>query len=263
MKYFTMEELDYIAKELLENPNRETLKRLNDKYNSEVETDKNLNWVESQIDDNGMLANKTVKSPDLPEAGEETNNYINLVEDEKVNILSGIDNSSPSLEQPTIPTNGSLKENVNDWNLMTNLNTDIVNTGENGSSQDIIVEDLNTQSESNDNRFLNIELPKVEDTQNLERSSNELPNNNLNTQVPFNGNLWEPQNAGMNIMMQTTDNFNIPIEQNISSNQIEQAPLFNQNNNMVNNSIPVSENPIPEGPTMFGQFEQNFNNNAA
>ena len=41
MKYFTMDELDEIARELLENPCKETLKRLYDKYNGSLDNSSN------------------------------------------------------------------------------------------------------------------------------------------------------------------------------------------------------------------------------
>lgn len=255
MKYFTMEELDYIAKELLENPNRETLKKLNDKYNGTEETTKSLNWVESSN-------NNEVVPTNLPE----TNNYTNA--SEPINNTTSINNYSPN-PAPTIPKyDGLLGENTPIWNPIQNTNNTLFNTsttnnGVNNKPEEKPVENLNIQSAPQGNKFLNFELPKIEEQPNTNNNSNTLPNNNLNNQVPFNGNLWEPQNIGMNNMMQTTDNFNTPIEQNNASSQIGQAPFFNPTSNMVNNAIPVSENPIPEGPTMFGQFEQNFNNNAA
>ena len=42
MKYFTMDELDEIARELLENPCKETLKRLYDKYNGSLDNSSNF-----------------------------------------------------------------------------------------------------------------------------------------------------------------------------------------------------------------------------
>ena len=61
--------------------------------------------------------------------------------------------------------------------------------------------------------------------------------------------------------MQTTDNFNnnLETEQNSNVNNSFFNPLPNQNSN----SIPIYESTVQEGPTMFGQFEQDFNNNEA
>lgn len=50
MKYFTKEELEDITTNLLENPTRETLKSLNEKYNSVVEVENNLEPVNPQVE---------------------------------------------------------------------------------------------------------------------------------------------------------------------------------------------------------------------
>ena len=61
--------------------------------------------------------------------------------------------------------------------------------------------------------------------------------------------------------MQTTDNFNVQEE---NKTPVEEAktevnvPFFGGPTEAVNNPIPVQEKPQSYGPTMFGQFEQNY-----
>ena len=97
-------------------------------------------------------------------------------------------------------------------------------------------------------------------------ANNDLNNNqNLNINSnPFNspvfgGNLWEAPTNGVNNLMQTTDNFNKPEETKVEPVKQEiNVPFFGGPTEAVNNPIPVQEKPQNYGPTMFGQFEQNY-----
>lgn len=275
MKYFTMEELDDITKELMENPSRETLKKLNEKYNGEVHTDNDTKWVEASnsaaalepeqenLTDTKPLENKD----DVIRTSQEpfTNNLNNVQSTEMTNDL-------PKIEVPI--------SNIPFWNPINNTNTTLVNPNneEKNINQNIEnipslgtpkLTNLGIQNESlnNSNSMTNetpISTPNANVIPSLEIPKIESFNPNNNS-VPFNGNIWEPQqNNVINNMMQTTDNFNKPIEQ-MPNNQpvVNQNPFFDTGKIPENNPIPVTEPPVMEGPTMFGQFEQNFNNNAA
>lgn len=275
MKYFTMEELDDITKELMENPSRETLKKLNEKYNGEVHTDNDTKWVEASnsaaalepeqknLTDTKPLENKD----DVIRTSQEpfTNNLNNVQSTEMTNDL-------PKIEVPI--------SNIPFWNPINNTNTTLVNPNneEKNINQNIEnipslgtpkLTNLGIQNESlnNSNSMTNetpISTPNANVIPSLEIPKIESFNPNNNS-VPFNGNIWEPQqNNVINNMMQTTDNFNKPIEQ-MPNNQpvVNQNPFFDTRKIPENNPIPVTEPPVMEGPTMFGQFEQNFNNNAA
>ncbi len=103
------------------------------------------------------------------------------------------------------------------------------------------------------------ELPKIE-----QANTNNINQNNINNNpINFTGNLWEPM--GDNLMA-TTDNFN-----NMSAgNQNFEVPVsngqfFGPQRESVPNQIPITGNQQVQtnqniqGPSMFGQFEQNYN----
>ncbi len=267
MKYFTMEELDYIAKELVENPSKETLKRLNDKYNGEEISTKNLNWVESPEDNNPVVTpehNSTGNnSPmlSLPETRIENVSNFSVPVNESKQVEIPVKEEVPAI--PTFDEENGLKTPV--WNPEINTNNTLfnasINTQKNSTVGTPTMPDLNIQETPQNYNAFNFELPKTYNTQNI---NNNQSLGTVNNQVPFNGNLWETPNTGINNMMQTTDNFNTPIEQTLKNEvPIAQEPFFQTNMNSVNNQIPVSEPPKVDGPTMFGQFEQNFTSNAA
>ena len=235
MKYFTMEELDDITRELIENPSRETLKKLNDKYNGV--SDSNTKWVETN--NNTLLepSQDTIVNDDLTK-----NNEVNALPKIEVPI-SNIPFWNPTNNAGSTLVNPNTEEKIEE--NKDKVNIPFLNEAPLDNPQ-IQVEQLN-----NKNVVPSLEVPKLETF---------APNNN----VPFNGNLWEPQNNMVNDMMQTTDNFNRTIEQMPNSQPVSnQNPFFETGKSPVNNPIPVMEPPVMEGPTMFGQFEQDFNNNAA
>ena len=245
MKYFTMDELDNIANELLNNPSRETLKFLNDKYNGEI--------VSNNAD--SKIANKTTPTE---------------AEVIQTNFSKSVDNNIPKVE---IPIWQPAEQLNNQPTIYSSINNDIKKPQEvvanlqmgtlHPTSQEssINIPSLNIQPDMNispepisntvENKGTNLEINQVG------------INNNSNTVNPvqFNGNLWERQDSKVNSMMQTTDNFNnnLETEQNSNVNNSFFNPLPNQNSN----SIPIYESTVQEGPTVFGQFEQDFNNNEA
>lgn len=271
MKYFTKEELDYIAKELMADPSKETLKRLNDKYNGDYTTSKNLDWVESPIN-NGPAApqqnivENTSQMLGLPEmnnesitnfsvpTNENSNQQVDISVKEEVPSIPKFDvesNLKTPVWNPTANTNNTLFDtNINTPN--TNINMETQSSSPNyTSSETISMPNLNIQ-EAPQTNLSDFAMPKLE------------PSSITNGQVPFNGNLWETPNTSINNMMQTTDNFNTSIEQtNNNAVPMGEISFFQSKPAPVNNPIPISESPKVEGPTMFGQFEQNFNNNAA
>lgn len=261
MKYFTMEELDDITKELIENPSRETLKKLNEKYNGEVHTD--TKWVETS-NDNTLLQPLQEKQSDTKPL-ENNSDMMGPLQEPVTNSL----NNTQTIEEPSVlPKIEVPISNIPFWNPVNNTNSTSFdsNANQNIETNNESIPSLSTPSLNNGNNISvneqpissprntipSLEIPKMESF---------TPNNNA---VPFNGNIWEPQNNMVNSMMQTTDNFNKPIDQ-MPNNQMaaNQNPFFQTNKSTVNNPIPVTEPPVMEGPTMFGQFEQNFNNNAA
>ena len=254
MKYFTMEELDYIAKELIENPSKETLKRLNSQYNGEEATTKDLNWVESPVVENeikGSEPSDVENNSPMVDISPVNNFYVpinqnSVAQDETEKNEEQV---GPQLAEELIP-----KTPV--WNPPVDTNNTLFNQTTNSSNTEALnvpqMPDLSVNETQQNSGIPNFELPKVEDA------------SNVNNSVPFSGNLWERPNTEINNMMQTTDNFNVPIEQPTSNKetQVEQMPFFQPDLNPINNTIPVSE-PQFTGPTMFGQFEQDYNNKAA
>ena len=65
-------------------------------------------------------------------------------------------------------------------------------------------------------------------------------------------------------MMQTTDNFNTMLDSEQQNNSVPINNMFFSNTSgSSSNPIPIEGQPKMDGPTMFGQFEQNFNGNNA
>ena len=108
-----------------------------------------------------------------------------------------------------------------------------------------------TQNISNNNgsEVSNFELPKLETP---------VFANQNNSPVNFSGSLWEQPQSNMENLMQTTDNFASPTNAVPNTEvPVTGAPFFGPSTEQVNNPIPVGGS-SPNGPTMFGQFEQNY-----
>lgn len=105
------------------------------------------------------------------------------------------------------------------------------------------------------NNNINDNIPSLEVPQSM-------PVQNSSTQVNFSGNLWEPQMPTIGNMMETTDNFNTVQNTMPNTNpNIQNTPFFGQTTEPVNNPIPVNNVPN-NGPSMFGQIQQNYNQGA-
>jgi len=265
MKYLTVEELDEIAKELIENPSKETLKKISDKYNGETKIETsgiNENWVEVRESENS--SNKEATKTNMDSI---VNNYSTLINSQqKVDL---------PIWQPVTNSENNITSNyINNYNtnLGTSENSNVNHVKVNDSNQPINnigiptlnIEPLNTnnivqeqKTSANQTLYANTITNNITD-----KTNNGLNQNENSSRIPFNGNLWEPQNNGLNNMMQTTDNFNNSNESSLKEG-ISNNSFFVGIPNTTNNPIPITENPKIEGPTMFGQIEQNFTNNAA
>lgn len=216
MKYLSKEELEDITNELLENPTRETLKVLNNKYNSEE------NGVET----------KSIVEPvkiDVPEV------KLDIPTFEVPNTTNTPESNTPNMNIPTfnIPGSASVNEVQNNKPLGETI-------------------PISSEPTVPVNNNINDNIPSLEVPQSV-------PVQNNNAQVNFSGNLWEPQMPTIGNMMETTDNFNT--SQNTMPNtnpNIQNTPFFGPVTESVNNPIPVNNVPN-NGPSMFGQIQQNYN----
>ena len=219
MKYLSKEELEDITNELLENPTRETLKVLNNKYNSEE------NGVET----------KSIVEPvkiDVPEV------KVDIPTFEVPNTTNTPESKTPNMNIPifNIPGSASVNEVQN--------NTPLGETIPISSEPTVPV-----------NNNINDNIPSLEVPQSV-------PVQNNNAQVNFSGNLWEPQMPTIGNMMETTDNFNAVQNTMPNTNpNIQNTPFFGPVTESVNNPIPVNNVPN-NGPSMFGQIQQNYNQGA-
>lgn len=256
MMYFTKEELEEITGKLLDNPTRETLKELNNKYNG-VEMLNNNEVVEMSVE--------TPQSYEIPPVVEQP------VEEQIVNQISPVEvQQQVMVEQPTTPIPAAVVEEqvanpippVMDNQVVTpipNYETPVeapipvVETPVMSVEQPIINQvdqNIPANNMNVDMQVPSFEIPQV--TPNVDNSINNEP-------INFTGNLWEPQNQ--NDLMATTDSFNAgPIEQNTQI-PVGNEPFFGGTTEQVNNPIPINNSmpQMPQGPSMFGQFEQNYN----
>ena len=219
MKYFIKEELEDITNELLENPTRETLKVLNNKYNSEE------NGVET----------KSIVEPvkiDVPEV------KLDIPTFEVPNTTNTPESNTPNMNIPTfnIPGSASVNEVQNNKPLGETI-------------------PISSEPTVPVNNNINDNIPSLEVPQSV-------PVQNNNAQVNFSGNLWEPQMPTIGNMMETTDNFNTVQNTMPNTNpNIQNTPFFGPVTESVNNPIPVNNVPN-NGPSMFGQIQQNYNQGA-
>lgn len=219
MKYLSKEELEDITNELLENPTRETLKVLNNKYNSEE------NGVET----------KSIVEPvkvDVPEA------KLDIPTFEVPNTKNTPESNTPNMNIPTfnIPGSASVNEVQNNKPLGETI-------------------PISSEPTVPVNNNINDNIPSLEVPQSV-------PVQNNNAQVNFSGNLWEPQMPTIGNMMETTDNFNTVQNTMPNTNpNIQNTPFFGPVTESVNNPIPVNNVPN-NGPSMFGQIQQNYNQGA-
>ena len=197
MKYFTREELDDIASELLLNPTYETLKKLSEKYNKNI--------VEE------------VKEETVNEASPLMTDINTIVPEQK----ESTDIYSPKISEVQMPQ------------AIPNIN----------------VQNMEIPKNNNVTELSSFELPKLETP---------IYNNQNNEPVAFSGNLWNIQKPEVSNLMQTTDNFSS--EQKIMPSTevpVTSAPFFTSNTTPINNPIPVNSVSV-QGPTMFGEMQQNY-----
>ena len=218
MKYLSKEELEDITNELLENPTRETLKVLNNKYNGE------------EI--------KSISEPvreDIPEVPSTPEIKLDIPAFEVPNTRIASESTIPNMNIPTfnVPESTPVNEVQN--------NRPLEETIPISSEPTIPV-----------NNNINDNIPSLEVPQSM-------PVQNNNAQVNFSGNLWEPQMPTIGNMMETTDNFNTVQNTMPNINPSNQnTPFFGPATESVNNPIPVNNVPN-NGPSMFGQIQQNYN----
>lgn len=236
MKYLNRNELDDIASRLFNNPTRETLKSLSDKYNiemSKIDNEVNLSSIpvlevpNTIFDETVSNAKVSVPTFDTPEVDNGNvilkNNEINS----EVNSLN-----IPVLEVPNTAFNEitpNTKVSVPTFNMP---------GVDNGN---VILKNNEVNSEVISSNIPVLEVPSAK------------PENN--TMVNFNGNLWEPQTPSITNMMETTDNFN-NVQSTILNNN-SQMPFFGNPTPNVNNQIPV-ESQVQSSPSMFGQIQQDY-----
>ena len=219
MKYLSKEELEDITNELLENPTRETLKVLNNKYN---------------IEENGVET-KSIVEPvkiDVPEV------KVDIPTFEVPNTTNTPESNTPNMNIPTfnIPGSASVNEVQNNKPLGETI-------------------PISSEPTVPVNNNINDNIPSLEVPQSV-------PVQNNNAQVNFSGNLWEPQMPTIGNMMETTDNFNTVQNTMPNTNpNIQNTPFFGPVTESVNNPIPVNNVPN-NGPSMFGQIQQNYNQGA-
>ena len=248
MKYFTNEELNYIASELLRNPSRETLKSLNDKYNGEINTTETptVNWTEAPA---------------------EPLNNIEPLSDVSIQGTNDTEENKVPSEVPEMPAQVTPMCNPDSINYESanpvveqtnNSNIDLPKSDNGIPSLDIgSVSPVNYQNaiQSEINNGPALEMPQVA-----------MPADNSERRVEpvqVNGNVWDTQTPTASNMMQTTDNFNATIDPVVNQNvNNEPVSFFQSTPSQPNNPIPVSGLQMNSGPTMFGQLEQNFNNGA-
>lgn len=222
MKYLSKKELEDITNELLENPTRETLKVLNNKYNSE----------ENGVETKSIVEPVKIDTPEVPIAPEVK---LDIPTFEVPNTTNTPESNTPNMNIPTfnIPGSASVNEVQNNKPLGETI-------------------PISSEPTVPVNNNINDNIPSLEVPQSV-------PVQNNNAQVNFSGNLWEPQMPTIGNMMETTDNFNTVQNTMPNTNpNIQNTPFFGQTTEPVNNPIPVNNVPN-NGPSMFGQIQQNYN----
>lgn len=219
--------MKYLSKEELEDITNELL------TNPTRETLKVLNSKYNSEENSGET--KSIVEPvkvDVPEA------KLDIPTFEVPNTKNTPESNTPNMNIPTfnIPGSASVNEVQNNKPLGETIPI---------SSEPTVLANNNI----NDN------IPSLEVPQSV-------PVQNNNAQVNFSGNLWEPQMPTIGNMMETTDNFNTVQNTMPNTNpNIQNTPFFGPVTESVNNPIPVNNVPN-NGPSMFGQIQQNYNQGA-
>lgn len=289
MNYFTKEQLEDITNSILSNPVVETLKELYDKYSSNGETNKELEITQvNNLENTGMQESNQERvtieeQPSTPvventvevpiQHVESTPEVASIPQENTVNIpiFGGDNNIVNTPEEPVVSPIPSVIETPAASIIPNVVETPSVNPLPSTPAVE------NTPANSIPNFINNVsktpvqaptfEVPSFSMPEVSMPTANSGLNNNQNLNVNsnqfdspvFGGNLWETPTNGVNNLMQTTDNFNKPEETKVEPVKQEvNVPFFGGPAEAVNNPIPVQEKPQNYGPTMFGQFEQNY-----
>ena len=240
MKYFTKEELEDITKKLIENPNRETLKGLNEKYNGSSEP----STLSKRITNNEefipampeVIPTAVVEEPMKNEA-------LNVMPTPSIRVESPVGASIPVLEDKQLVEQHPIVEEQQAVNKVPNYFVPTVEPSE--TKSDLVSNNVVQE-------IPNFELPKLE---------THVVSNQNNEPINFTGNLFETGPSVANLM-QTTDNFNsVPNTMPTTEVPVSGTPFFGPHIAPENNPIPVggpiNNMPVNE-PSMFGQMQQNY-----
>lgn len=252
MKYFTKEELEDITNELLQEPTRETLKNLNNKYNKEEK-------VELPVQESVFNPPKESVANSMPSFEVPTFNSgaFDMPKEEPVNTES-IPVSTPSFEVPAFnaPSSPAVEVSSQKGQVPNNLN--IPNMNQTEAMPNLQTNNFEVPTpvlEPTNYQLVGEEIPKLD---------NQVVNNQSNEPVNFSGNLWQQPKPEPTNLMDTTDNFKIDINSTPNMNSgvntnLNSNPFFGNpvtESNQVNNPIPVGGQKTT-GPSMFGQIMQN------
>ena len=252
MKYFTKEELEDITNELLQEPTRETLKNLNNKYNKEEK-------VELPVQESVFNPPKESVANSMPSFEVPTFNSgaFDTPKEEPVNTES-IPVSTPSFEVPAFnaPSSPAVEVSSQKGQVPSNLN--IPNMNQTEAMPNLQTNNFEVPTpvlEPTNYQLVGEQIPKLD---------NQVVNNQSNEPVNFSGNLYQQPTPEPTNLMDTTDNFKIDINStpNINSGvntNLNSNPFFGNpvnESNQVNNPIPVGGQ-TATGPSMFGQIMQN------
>lgn len=252
MKYFTKEELEDITNELLQEPTRETLKNLNNKYNKEEK-------VELPVQESVFNPPKESVANSMPSFEVPTFNSgaFDTPKEEPVNTES-IPVSTPSFEVPAFNTPSSPAVEVSSQKGQVPSNLNIPNMNQTEAMPNLQTNNFEVPTpvlEPTNYQLVGEQIPKLD---------NQVVNNQSNEPVNFSGNLYQQPTPEPINLMDTTDNFKIDINSTPNMNSgvntnLNSNPFFGNpvnESNQVNNLIPVGGQ-TTTGPSMFGQIMQN------
>ena len=252
MKYFTKGELEDITNELLQEPTRETLKNLNNKYNKEEK-------VELPVQESVFNPPKESVANSMPSFEVPTFNSgaFDTPKEEPVNTES-IPVSTPSFEVPAFNTPSSPAVEVSSQKGQVPSNLNIPNMNQTEAMPNLQTNNFEVPTpvlEPTNYQPIGEQIPKLD---------NQVVNNQSNEPVNFSGNLYQQPTPEPINLMDTTDNFKIDINSTPNMNSgvntnLNSNPFFGNpvnESNQVNNPIPVGGQ-TTTGPSMFGQIMQN------
>ena len=252
MKYFTKEELEDITNELLQEPTRETLKNLNNKYNKEEK-------VELPVQESVFNPPKESVANSMPSFEVPTFNSgaFDTPKEEPVNTES-IPVSTPSFEVPAFNTPSSPAVEVSSQKGQVPSNLNIPNMNQTEAMPNLQTNNFEVPTpvlEPTNYQLVGEQIPKLD---------NQVVNNQSNEPVNFSGNLYQQPTPEPTNLMDTTDNFKIDINSTPNMNSgvntnLNSNPFFGNpvnESNQVNNPIPVGGQ-TTTGPSMFVQIMQN------